>query len=98
VFDVVGLQHRQQRFGLRVEVAGGARGLQQHVYVVAVQCDRRAVPVTGPRQLVRGERESSIGLGTDGSVAGRRLLAQRRVPAVMVVILFPVADDYAGLR
>ena len=52
--------------------------------------------MTGPRELVHGEREF-IG-GTGGSVAGRRLVAQRRVTTVVVVVVFPVADYHPGFE
>ena len=41
--------------------------------------------------------ESRSFVGTGGSVAGWRLVAQGRVPAVVVVVVFPVADDHSGL-
>jgi hypothetical protein len=51
MFDEVCLRQSQQRFRLRVEVAGGACGLQQHVYVVAVQRDRRVYRDCGSRSM-----------------------------------------------
>ena len=44
-----------------------------------------------------GLRICRSSVGTGGSVAGRRLVAQGRVAAVVVVVVFPVADDHAGL-
>jgi len=41
--------------------------------------------------------ESRSLVGTGGSVAGRGLVAQGRMAAVVVVVVFPVVDDYAGL-
>ena len=36
-------------------------------------------------------------MGAGGSVSGRGLVAQGRVPAVVVVFLLPVAEDDPGL-
>ena len=36
-------------------------------------------------------------MGTGGSVAGRRLVAQSGMAAVVVVVVFPVADDHPRL-
>ena len=36
-------------------------------------------------------------MGAGGGVAGRRLVAQRGVPAVMVVFVLPVDDDHPGV-
>jgi methyl coenzyme M reductase subunit C len=36
-------------------------------------------------------------VGAGGSVARRGLVAESRVPPVVVVVVFPVADDNAGL-
>ena len=40
--------------------------------------------------------ESRSSVGTGGSVAGRGLVAQGGMPSVVVVV-FPVADQHAGL-
>jgi NAD(P)-dependent dehydrogenase (short-subunit alcohol dehydrogenase family) len=48
--------------------------------------------------LTLGEApRSSRTVGTGGSVAGWGLVAQGRVAAVVVVVVFPVGDDHVGL-
>src|SRR6201993_3348841 len=42
--------------------------------------------------------ESRSSVGTAGSVAGWGLVAQGGVTAVVVVVMFPVADDHPGVR
>jgi len=48
--------------------------------------------VAGPHELIDGERESFIG-GYSWQRNGRRFVAQRGMSAVVVVVVFPVADD-----
>jgi hypothetical protein len=53
--------------------------------------------LTGARGMIHKNKNRSS-VDTAGSVAGRGLVAQGGMATVVVVVIFPVADDDAGLR
>lgn len=61
VVHIVGVEQRQQRVGLGVEVAGGVRRGQQHPHVAAQDGGRRAV--AGPRVAVGRRQQRVVGVG-----------------------------------
>ena len=84
VVHVVGVQQREQRGGLRVEVAGGARVFQQHRDVAVVQRRRGVEPhlrvAVGIRQqrLMGFDELQPVAAVGEQSIQRRRARAQRR--------------------